>query len=421
MPKNKVYIAASSVLAIILLISWFFQESTEDTEIVVSPRTGKFEIVVVATGELEAKNSKKINVPDVLRSVRVFQVKIADLIPEGTKVSKGDYVGSLDKSEIAEKLRLSETERQKLRNQFIQNRLDTSLSLRNERSEMLNLASLLREKENTLKMMKYETYNQIKQAETDVEKAKRAYQQASENYQIKRQQASAKMFEVGGLLSEEDRKSQEILSAMDIFTITAPDDGIVIYHREWNGQKRTVGSFVSDWDAVVATLPDLSGLVSRTYINEMDISKIKIGQKVQIRTDAIPNQIFEGKVIQIASVGEQRPNNDAKVFEVKIELLKTNENLRPTMTTQNTIFCESIEKSLFLPLECIHTDANQKSYVFVKDGSQILKKQVCLGKNNENEIIIKEGVEANEQVYLSVPTKSQNALWVALKNEKKLK
>ncbi|NJM14618.1 MAG: cyclic nucleotide-binding domain-containing protein [Bacteroidales bacterium] len=77
-----------------------------------------------------------------------------------------------------------------------------------------------------------------------------------------------------------------------------------------------------------------------------------------------------------------------------------------SMTTSNAIVCESYEEVLSIPLECLHHEGEQLSYVFVKQGSRILKKQVRIGKSNDNEVIILEGLQADERVFLSVPDKA---------------
>ena len=43
-------------------------------------------------------------------------------------------------------------------------------------------------------------------------------------------------------------------SVLKEFDIMAPAPGMVIYKREWNGQKRTEGSEINPWDMTVATL-----------------------------------------------------------------------------------------------------------------------------------------------------------------------
>ena len=80
---------------------------------------------------------------------------------------------------------------------------------------------------------------------------------------------------------------------------------MVIYKREWGGDKRKVGSEISPFDPVVATLPDLSSMISKTYVNEIDVSKVKVGQRVRLTVDAFPEKSYSGVVTSVANIGEQ--------------------------------------------------------------------------------------------------------------------
>jgi hypothetical protein len=410
MNHKNVYIATSSVFALFLIATWLVNDRQSEQEVLLPVRQGTFELLIMASGELEAQNSIKITAPeDALRSAKVYQVKIADLVPEGTYVKKGDYVATLDKMEMSEKLRLMEGEVSKLRNQFSQIRLDTSLMLRTERSELTNWSFLVKEKEAALRANQFEAPAQVKQLQAELDKAKRGYEQAKEAYRIKQLQAIAKIAETGQALALEEYKYQEIKKLTESFVVTAPADGLVIYQRDWNGQKKTIGSYVSAWDAVVATLPDMQAMVSRAFVNEIDISKVKIGQKVKVKVDALPQQIFEGEVMSISNIGEQRPESQVKVFEVKVKLKETHEVLKPTMTTSNAIICETIANTIFIPLDCLHQDSKDFNFVYLKKANSIVRQEVQVGSSNENEIIIKQGLTAGDMVYLSVPEKAKNS------------
>jgi hypothetical protein len=183
------------------------------------------------------------------------------------------------------------------------------------------------------------------------------------------------------------------------FIIQAPAPGMVIYKREWDGSKRTVGTEIRTWDLTVATLPDMSTMVSKTYVNEIDISKIKVGQKVRAGVDAFPEKQYTGLVTEVANVGEQLPNTDAKVFEVVIKLNESDPILRPSMTTSNSIVTQTFDDVLFIPLEAVHSN-DSMTYVYKKNNT---KQVVVLHVANENEIIVEAGLSAGEKILLSVP------------------
>jgi hypothetical protein len=175
---------------------------------------------------------------------------------------------------------------------------------------------------------------------------------------------------------------------------------MVIYKKEWGGTKRKVGSQISAWDPVVATLPDLSKMISKTYVNEIDISKISVGQQVTIGVDAFPEKQYTGKVTEVANVGEQLPNSDAKVFEVIVLLNETDTTLRPAMTTVTQIRTNTYDNVKFIPLEAVHS-SDSMSFVYLT--SDKIRQIVDLGEANENFIIITEGLEPKTEVFLTVP------------------
>src|SRR4030067_3112920 len=121
-------------------------------------------------------------------------------------------------------------------------------------------------------------------------------------------------------LVEQRQRVADLQTVLSKFIIYAPSEGMVIYKRDRSGAKRKVGSSISPWDNVVATLPDMSTMISKTYVNEIDVSKVKMGQQVDILVDAFPERSYTGLVTSVANIGEQLPNADAKVFEVVVKV-----------------------------------------------------------------------------------------------------
>jgi hypothetical protein len=177
---------------------------------------------------------------------------------------------------------------------------------------------------------------------------------------------------------------------------------MVIYEKEWNGKKRTVGSQIGAWEPTVATLPDLSHMESQTYVNEIDIRKLALGQKVRIALDSDPTKTFEGTVKEIANVGEQRPNTDSKVFEVKVLLTKSDTTLRPGMTTSNAIETSKIADAVYIPIEAISTDSGV-TVVYKKSGARVTKQEIETGTMSDDEVTVLRGLDVDDRVLLAPP------------------
>lgn len=401
---RRIHYIIIAAIAIIILAFMIFKPGKNDVlkQLIVDVERGEFEILVTTTGELQAKSSVDIMGPSELRnsrSLRIREIKIKDLVAEGTVVDSGEYVGRLDQTELGTSLKDLEDELETAESQYLKTQLDTTMQLRELRDQLVNLKFTKEEKQIVLDQSKFEPPATIRQATIDLEKSQRSYEQANDNYSLKVQQANANMREASIALEKARRKVEEIKNVIQKFTIYAPQSGMVIYKKEWSGQKRKVGSGISPWDLTVATLPDLSSMNSKTYINEIDISKIKQGQEVRIGIDAFPEKKYTGQVVEVANIGEQLQNTDAKVFEVLINVDQSDEIMRPAMTTSNQIVTNTYDDVLFIPLEAIHNE-DSLSYVFTKNN----RKQIIVpGETNENYIIIEQGLKEGDKVYLSVP------------------
>jgi HlyD family secretion protein len=405
--KRKVLIPIIVIaLSLLVLIIYSARSSSEKAlSIFTKTERGNFDIVVAITGELRAKNSTEIRAPSELRSrnLRVRSVKIQSLIPEGTVVEAGDWVATLDRTEVDLEFKDILDEVEQLEARFLRTQLDTTIQLRQFRDDLINMRYTLEEMEITLEQSKFEPPATIRQAQINLDKAQRAYEQAQTNYKLKVEQARASLVEVSISLDKARRRQIETESIMKQFEIKAPAPGMVIYKREYNGAKRTVGSDVSTYDLVVAELPDLSSMNSRTFVNEIDVSKIKVGQMVRVGVDAFPDKKYTGRVLDVANIGEQLPSTDAKVFEVIIQVNERDDILRPSMTTSNQIITQSFNDVLYLPLEAIHTN-DSLTFVFKKNG---VRQVVLLGMSNENNIIVEKGLGAGDEVYLSTPSEPE--------------
>jgi HlyD family secretion protein len=410
--RNIIFIA---ILLVVIIATVIYSLASKDelskpleTEVV----RGDFEIVVTVTGELQALRSTEIQAPLALRSreLRFRSILIQDIVPEGTIVDSGDYVATLDRSEADNNYKDVLDELEVRESEFMRMKLDTTIQLRNLRDEMINLKFNMEEAEITLEQSKFEPPATIRQAQINLDKATRAYEQAVKNYQLRVQQARADMTEVTVDLAQQRRKKEKMEDVMENFVIRAPASGMVIYKREHSGQKRTVGSEINTWDLTVATLPDMSTMISKTYVNEIDISKIKVGQKVRAGVDAFPEKSYSGVVTEVANIGEQLPNTDAKVFEVIIKLDGTDPILRPSMTTSNSIITQTFKDVLYIPLEAVHSN-DSMTYVYRKNR---IRQVVVLDEANENEIIVEAGLDEGDKILLSVPEGAEEMKFAGL-------
>ena len=256
----------------------------------------------------------------------------------------------------------------------------------------------------TLAQSKFEPPATIRQAEITLDKAKRALEQKKKGYELRVAQTLSEIRREKMRLSRGTRLVTDLEDFLAKFTITAPSSGMVIYKKERNGNKRKAGSTVNPFDRIIATLPDLSSMISRTYVNEIDISKVKLGQQVNINVDALPKKAFTGSVISIANIGEVLPNSDAKMFEVQIKVNDTDPELRPSMTTGNKIIIKTFNDAVYILTECVQAGSDSIPFVYEKNRT---KQIVLLGESNEKHVIVEQGLEPGTTIYLIPPVETE--------------
>jgi len=398
--KKRIILPIALVVILIVAIVWSKSGGSDEREIFTSVQQGKFTVEISTTGELKAARSTQIRGPERARNFRLNNLKIERLVEEGTVVKQGDFVAMLDRSELFGRITDAENDVETETAQFEQTQLDTALTLRTERDQIVNLEYNVEERKLVLEQSQFEPPATIRQNEISLDKAIRDLEQARESYQIKVQQSQARMRERASRLREKQRELGELNSLMGEFTIYAPQDGMVIYEKGFDGSRVMEGSTITSWNPVVATLPDLSTMNSITYVNEVDIRRVSNGQVVKLGLDAFPDKRLTGKVVRVSNVGQQNPNSDAKVFEVTILINESDPSLRPAMTTSNTIIAEEINDAIFIPLEALFVQNDSINYVYRSNGQ---KQEIELGLSNNNETIVLQGLAVGDRVYLSEP------------------
>ncbi len=402
--RARRYLIAAILVAVVVPATWLLarDKGTTENSLQTTVKRGDFRVTVNTSGELRAPKFVQVQLPQNAMQAQVFNLKIASLVAEGTIVKAGDLVAEIDRSPLATKQTEVSLTLQKAEAQYEQANLDSTLNLGKAREDLKTMELTMEEKRIAKEQAVYEAPSVKRQAEIDFEKAQRAMAQAKVDYKTKTEQAMAKMREVG---ADRDRQRNLLKNIMDVMTgmtIFAPAPGMVIYVKEWSGKKKTVGSAVSPWEPTVATLPDLSVMESLTYVNEIDVRKLRVGQTVKVTLDADPSRSLVGTVKQVANVGEQRPNSDAKVFEVVVNIEKPDTSLRPGMTTGNEVETQSLKDVLFIPLDALVVEEGIP-VVFKLDGAAIIKQEVATGAMNDDEVVVLKGLEEGATVLLSPP------------------
>jgi len=335
---------------------------------------GNLEAVVTGRGEINGENSVKIELSSALDNyeLRVWSYKVTEIIQEGKKVNKGDFIAQLDQSELMNNMRQRMTEKEKFDSDLKNAVIDSTVNLTAKREEIANAMLDLQYKQIDLDMSKFESGAQQRKAQMEYQKTQIAMDKKKRDYTLEqnRQKVRIRRYEENAKnLQNIIDKFQKAIGSTRIFS---PGDGIVMIDKDFMGKKITKDSRVYSWMPTLATLPDMSSVIVQTFIKEIDITKISQGDSVRVKVDALPDKILTGKVYKIANMGETKSGFDMNVFEVIIRLDQADPDLKPGMTCNNDIIFSKYNQVLLAPLKSIFK-VDKTSFVYVQSGRTIKK------------------------------------------------
>lgn len=171
-----------------------------------------------------------------------------------------------------------------------------------------------------------------------------------------------------------------------LFPLNAPISGTVVERTGSIGA--TVGT-----DANVFKISDLSRVWIDADIFEKDLSRIRLGETVNITVPALPGATFTGRVTFVSSVVDQ----ETRTVKVRTEVANPGGQLKPDMFANVAVVTAAKANTVNIPLAAVLDDGG-KSIVFVADGGDYKKREVTLGLTSDDRVEVMQGLSAGEQV-----------------------
>ncbi len=137
-------------------------------------------------------------------------------------------------------------------------------------------------------------------------------------------------------------------------TIKAPMAGTVTLLEIEEGEIVTSGRSAFSQSPPLMTIADLSKMVVKTYINEVDMERLRMNQKAEIKVDAYKDTTYEGRVAEISPSGEERDN--IITFEVMVEVVGSPPELRPGMSADVDVVTYEEKNVLMLPIDAVQEE-----------------------------------------------------------------
>jgi len=246
----------------------------------------------------------------------------------------------------------------------------------------------------------------IKKAQAAIKRAKSKMEESINSGKYKVLKAATQLVQAKQFLQDLLYQLTEGKKELSQAEIVAPAPGMVVQREEFrSSQKRKprVGDVLVKNQPLI-DLPDLTSMLVKTKVREIDLFKVGIGKAVTIQVDAYPQLAFKGKVtsIGVLAISDIHRANEEKYFDVRILLENPDPRLRPGMTTRNTIHSHEVHNSLVLPIHAIFGD-QKRSYCYQEKNGTYDKVEVTTGWSNEQWIEINSGLDEGDQICLYNP------------------
>jgi len=369
-------------------------------------KKGNLEILIASKGEVRGDRYTEINLPAAVcnQELRVYQLKIMDIILEGKTVKKGDYIAKLDESQFATMMRDNMQQKEKMDADLRNAVLDSTVTLSAKREAVNNAKLDLEYLRIDLEQSKYESEAYQRKTRVSYEKAENEIARLRRDYLLERNRLKLQVTRSEGRVDEFKKRIDKYMEALSATTIKAPEDGIVMFAKDWMGKTYGKDSEINIWNPLIATLPDMSVAISETYIREIDISKVQLNDSVRITIDALPDKVFWGRVMKIATIGEDHKDFDMKAFKVIVRFDKSDKDMKPGMTANNNIIIASYKDKLIIPIKAVFSKEG-KQIVYRKSAGGVSEQEVKLIDENEEFGVVQEGISEGDVVLMYQPEK----------------
>jgi len=360
------------------------------------------------------------------------QPQILYLIPEGTRAQAGDTLIRLDTSGLKDQ-RADLVENLKTAKQKYDDEVGNQALDKYDYEESIQNASFkLQRQRLQIELYQYSSESVKQQAQLSYQTMLRDSVRLISEWEGDRIDNQHTIQRCQDNIKQVQDQIQSLDMQIKAYTVIAPYPALVIYATDpQTGQKIRQGDKVNTWQAIV-TLPDLSTITAVMQINDIDRSKVWVGQEGKVRLEAYPGVVFKGVITDFTPISrssqEQQVQmsfggqmmwwgggsssstttySNVKVFEANLKLDGTDERLKPGMTATIDLVIERLQEVITVPLSAIferETSSGAKTYVYlVNSGNNLQEKEVVIGKQNSLMAEVKDGLKEGDTVLKQYP------------------
>jgi HlyD family secretion protein len=348
---------------------------------------------VEVTGELKATDSVAIAPPQI---PSVWEYKIAFLAEEGSRIDQGAPVVGFDTTKLADTLKNVQADLDKSQ-QELERRL-TDVAMWRENDDLALIEARARQKRTALKVEQPSDLVaslELKKAELDHELANKEVEYAQIRATSSRERENAELSILRNRIARLRDQVEAIKKDIQRMMVKAPRAGVVVYKSDRHGNKKKVGDNAWRGGAVVE-VASLDKMYALGQIDEIELSKVSVGQKVMLRLEADLDTEYTGKIRRIDDTVTR--DGERKVLRLEVALAQADPvKMRPGMRFRGRIETGRVRSARQIPLDAVLSD-ERGAKVYKQRAGKLVPVVVKLGGRNDKYVQVLQGLEANDSV-----------------------
>lgn len=384
--KKRIILIIIGIILSIVGSVFFFKNDTKDVE----AESVSYEEVKVKKDDIRVDMDSDGTIEFSKVNLR-FGIKgtISEvLVNVGYEIKKGEMIAKLEDESFKDEYKIALAKLKDAKNKELTDLLNDEFKVKKLETELFQINDDYLEMEH---IQDAYSANEIKMKKLELENKQLEYDNAVKNHQILIDNYES---------SEEDQNELAVKIAKENLEDTilyAPTNGVLI------SLDKKAGESVTD-EQDIAVVHENNSIKAITNVIEYDINKIKLGQKVYVSVEAIPDKEFMGEVSKIDIV----PTTDSSgivSYGVEIDIKDSEGELRDGMTCMTSFILKEVNNCLIIPYKAVKmVEGKQVVDVLNKEG-KVIQKEIKTGFTDGTNVEVTEGLEINDTVI--VPSKSR--------------
>jgi cobalt-zinc-cadmium efflux system membrane fusion protein len=368
-------------------------------------RLGQLHQNVRLNGVVTARNFMNVTVPKLTGPEGNRPMTVLRMVPTGVMVKKGQIVLEIDGQSLQDHIDDVHATVVQAEGDIVKRRAEHALDFENLMQNVRVAKAELDKVTLELKAIELRPTIDQEQIQLAVDEAKAKHGQLLQEVELKKQQQASEMKILEYTMQRHMRHRDRHKADLKKFLVYAGMDGLAVVQTVFRGDSNDalkIGDNVYPGQLALKVVDPKSMQVEGT-INQSQVSEFRLGQMANISIDAYPGLSMPGRLYSIGAlaVGGFRQQNYIRTIPVRVEIQGFDPRVIPDLSAAADILtAKEEEKTVLIPRGAI-AETDGKTFVFVKSGSDFVKKEVKTGGMNPVQASVVSGLSEGEEVALN--------------------